>query len=190
MPTRSDWCFAHRRGPCRCGGRLCPPRTSRSTVRHCKGAGLVPRRGDIAGAQRLVLRTQSRSAESAHGISRGNSPIPMDPGFARTWLSALRPIWNGFCRKNRVGNRACAWQAARVNDYERIADVIRYLDEHHTTQPDLDTLAGLLGLSPFHFHRLFTSWAGVTPKDFLQCLTLERVKESLRRGDSVLDAAF
>jgi AraC family transcriptional regulator of adaptative response/methylated-DNA-[protein]-cysteine methyltransferase len=114
----------------------------------------------------------------------------MDPGFARIWLSALRPIWNGFCRKNRVGNPDRAWQAARVNDYERIADVIHYLDEHHTTQPDLDTLAGLLGLSPFHFHRLFTSWAGVTPKDFLQCLTLERVKESLRRGDSVLNAAL
>ena len=64
------------------------------------------------------------------------------------------------------------------------------MDEHCAAQPDLDTLAGLARLSPFHFHRLFTSWAGVTPKDFVQCLTLARVKESLRRGDSVLDAAL
>lgn len=77
-----------------------------------------------------------------------------------------------------------------MSDYERIARVIRFLDEHHPSQPDLETLAGLLGLSRFHFHRLFTSWAGVTPKDFLQCLTLARAKESLRRGDSVLDAAL
>ncbi len=77
-----------------------------------------------------------------------------------------------------------------MNDYERIAGVIRYLDEHHTDQPDLTVLARQAGLSPFHFHRLFTNWAGVTPKDFLQCLTLAQVKESLRNGASVLDSAL
>jgi AraC family transcriptional regulator of adaptative response/methylated-DNA-[protein]-cysteine methyltransferase len=77
-----------------------------------------------------------------------------------------------------------------MNDYERIATVIRYLDRHHTDQPDLNALAQNAGLSPFHFHRLFSSWAGVTPKDFLQCLTLEHVKALLRDGDSVLDAAL
>lgn len=77
-----------------------------------------------------------------------------------------------------------------VNDYERIARVIRHLDEHHLEQPDLATLAKVAGLSPFHFHRLFTSWAGITPKDFLQCLTLAQVKERLRQGESVLDTAL
>jgi len=77
-----------------------------------------------------------------------------------------------------------------MHDYERIADVIRYLDEHHTEQPDLAVLAGRVGLSQFHFHRLFCSWAGVTPKDFLQCLTLAHVKDLLRNGRSVLDAAL
>lgn len=82
------------------------------------------------------------------------------------------------------------WQSACMNDYERIARVIRYLDEHHTEQPDLHVLARQAGLSPFHFHRLFANWAGVTPKDFLQCLTLAQVKNSLRRGASVLDSAL
>jgi len=77
-----------------------------------------------------------------------------------------------------------------MNDYERVANVIRYLDRHHTKQPDLTELAQGAGLSPFHFHRLFSTWAGVTPKDFLQCLTLEHVKSLLHDGDSVLDAAL
>ena len=77
-----------------------------------------------------------------------------------------------------------------MNDYDRVANVIRYLDEHHTEQPDLADLAARVGLSPFHFHRLFSSWAGVTPKNFLQCLTVARVKQSLRNGESVLGAAL
>ena len=77
-----------------------------------------------------------------------------------------------------------------MNDYERIARVIRYLDKHLAEQPDLNELARQVELSPFHFHRLFTRWAGVTPKDFLQCLTLTQVKESLRNGASVLDSAL
>src|SRR5437899_4039251 len=77
-----------------------------------------------------------------------------------------------------------------MNDYERIATVIRYLDRHHANQPDLNALAQCVGLSPFHFHRLFSNWAGVTPKDFLQCLTLEHVKTLLREGYTVLGAAL
>jgi AraC family transcriptional regulator of adaptative response/methylated-DNA-[protein]-cysteine methyltransferase len=77
-----------------------------------------------------------------------------------------------------------------MNDYERVASVIRYLDQHYSDQPDLSELARGAGLSPFHFHRLFSAWAGVTPKDFLQCLTLEHVKILLRDGANVLDAAL
>jgi AraC family transcriptional regulator of adaptative response/methylated-DNA-[protein]-cysteine methyltransferase len=77
-----------------------------------------------------------------------------------------------------------------MNDYERVAKVIRFLDQHHTEQPDLSALANAAGLSVFHFHRLFSSWAGVTPKDFLQCLTLEHVKHLLHDGESVFNAAI
>ena len=77
-----------------------------------------------------------------------------------------------------------------MSDYQRIARVIRFLDEHHVDQPDLTTLAGQTGLSKFHFHRLFAAWAGVTPKDFLQCLTLAHAKQLLREGESILDVAM
>ena len=77
-----------------------------------------------------------------------------------------------------------------MNDYERIAQIIRFLDECHVEQPDLTTLAGRAGLSRFHFHRLFSAWAGVTPKDFLQCLTLAHAKALLRDGETILDSAL
>jgi AraC family transcriptional regulator of adaptative response/methylated-DNA-[protein]-cysteine methyltransferase len=77
-----------------------------------------------------------------------------------------------------------------MNDYERIARVIRYLDERHADQPNLNTLAGHVGLSRHHFHRLFASWAGITPKEFLQCLTLTHAKGLLQNGKSVLDASL
>jgi AraC family transcriptional regulator, regulatory protein of adaptative response / methylated-DNA-[protein]-cysteine methyltransferase len=77
-----------------------------------------------------------------------------------------------------------------VNDYDRIASIIEFLDERHTEQPPLAQLAGHAGLSPFHFHRLFSAWAGVTPKDFLQCLTVTHARNLLRKGETVLDAAL
>jgi AraC family transcriptional regulator of adaptative response/methylated-DNA-[protein]-cysteine methyltransferase len=77
-----------------------------------------------------------------------------------------------------------------MNDYDRIAAVIRYLDEHSAEQPSLSQLAAAAGLSESHFHRLFHRWAGVTPKDFLQCLTVENAKQRLHDSASVLDAAL
>ncbi len=77
-----------------------------------------------------------------------------------------------------------------MNDYERVAQIIRFLDERSVEQPDLAAVAARAGLSPFHLHRLFSAWAGVTPKDFLQCLTLTHAKVLLRAGESILDAAL
>jgi AraC family transcriptional regulator, regulatory protein of adaptative response / methylated-DNA-[protein]-cysteine methyltransferase len=91
---------------------------------------------------------------------------------------------------NRVVAPPAAGQNAGMSDYDRIARVIRYLDQRQGEQPDLASVAAQLGLSPSHFHRLFSGWAGVTPKDFLQCLTLRRAKELLSRGRTVLDAAL
>lgn len=77
-----------------------------------------------------------------------------------------------------------------MDDFARIAAVIRHLDGHHDEQPSLRELAAVAGLGESHFHRLFRRWAGVTPKDFLQCLTLEHAKRRLADSVSVLDAAL
>jgi AraC family transcriptional regulator of adaptative response/methylated-DNA-[protein]-cysteine methyltransferase len=77
-----------------------------------------------------------------------------------------------------------------MNDYERIARIIRHLDRHQCAQPALAELAAVAGLSQAHLHRLFRRWAGVTPKDFLQCLTVQHARRRLRESASVLDAAL
>lgn len=77
-----------------------------------------------------------------------------------------------------------------MKDFDRVAQMIRYLDGHHAMQPTLSDLAAAVHLSEWHFHRLFRRWAGVTPKDFLQCLTAEHAKRCLRESASVLEAAL
>lgn len=77
-----------------------------------------------------------------------------------------------------------------MSDYERIASVIDFIVERRASQPSLDELADYVGLSPYHFQRLFVRWAGVTPKKFLQCLTVEAARQQLKQGRSVLDAAL
>lgn len=75
-------------------------------------------------------------------------------------------------------------------DYDRIAAALAYVDEHFEDQPSLGEIARQAGLSEFHFQRLFTRWVGISPKKFLQQLTLERAKQSLESSASVLDAAY
>ncbi|MBI3549292.1 MAG: methylated-DNA--[protein]-cysteine S-methyltransferase [Elusimicrobia bacterium] len=77
-----------------------------------------------------------------------------------------------------------------MNDYSRIERVIRHLDAHHRTQPSLADLARVADVSEFHFHRLFSRWAGITPKGFLKALTSAHAKELLKSSRSVLDAAL
>jgi AraC family transcriptional regulator of adaptative response/methylated-DNA-[protein]-cysteine methyltransferase len=74
-------------------------------------------------------------------------------------------------------------------DYRRIEKAIRFLDNHLYDQPDLEEVAEQVHLSPYHFQRLFTRWAGVSPKRFLQFLTLEHAKELLKTRNQ-LDAAY
>jgi len=72
-------------------------------------------------------------------------------------------------------------------DYLRIEQAILYLENHYTDQPNLEEVAANIGLSEFHFQRLFTRWAGVSPKRFLQFLTKEGAKELLDRSENLLD---
>jgi AraC family transcriptional regulator of adaptative response/methylated-DNA-[protein]-cysteine methyltransferase len=75
-------------------------------------------------------------------------------------------------------------------DYRRIEQAIAYLEEHALEQPSLDEVAEHIGLSSYHFQRLFKSWAGVSPKRFLQYLTIENAKKLLRESTSILDTAL
>lgn len=73
--------------------------------------------------------------------------------------------------------------------YERIARAIEYLRRHAEDQPDLAAAARHVNLSGHHFQRVFTRWAGVSPKRFVQYLTVEHAKSRLAMAHGVLDAA-
>ena len=72
-------------------------------------------------------------------------------------------------------------------DYLRIEQAITYLENHYKDQPSLEEVAANIGLSEYHFQRLFTRWSGVSPKRFLQFLTKEGAKELLNRSENLLD---
>ncbi len=76
------------------------------------------------------------------------------------------------------------------NEYEKIAAAIRYIREHFREQPDLAAVARQVHLSPFHFQRMFTEWAGVSPKKFLQYISIEHAKRLLAEHRSLSDASF
>ncbi len=76
-------------------------------------------------------------------------------------------------------------------NYKRIAQAIDYIKANFKEQPSLNELAEVVHLSPFHFQRLFTDWAGVSPKKFVQFLSVEYAKKLLQgQGASVLDTAY
>lgn len=75
-------------------------------------------------------------------------------------------------------------------DYERIAKAIAYIRDNIAQQPSLKLVASQLRLSPWHFQRKFKAWVGVSPKRFLEFLTVQHAKELLDKSSSVLDAAL
>jgi AraC family transcriptional regulator of adaptative response/methylated-DNA-[protein]-cysteine methyltransferase len=75
-------------------------------------------------------------------------------------------------------------------DYRRIEQAILYLETHYRHQPELHEIAGGIGLSEYHFQRLFTRWVGISPKRFLQFLTKEGAKELLEHSSNLLDATY
>lgn len=77
-----------------------------------------------------------------------------------------------------------------MNDYERVRQVIQYVESRYRDQPGLSELAEVAGLSRYHFHRLFSRWAGVTPKAFVKFVTLSHARRLLRESRSVLDTSL
>lgn len=77
-----------------------------------------------------------------------------------------------------------------ASHFDSIAQAIDYLVKAHPDIPNLEMLGAQAGVSPSHFQRIFTEFAGISPKRFSQYLFLQDARERLQRGDSVLDAAI
>lgn len=75
-------------------------------------------------------------------------------------------------------------------DYQRIEKAIRYLEANYKSKPSLRKIADHVGLSEYHFQRLFTRWAGLSPQRFLRFLTKEYARQQLVTAPSLLDATF
>jgi AraC family transcriptional regulator of adaptative response/methylated-DNA-[protein]-cysteine methyltransferase len=78
----------------------------------------------------------------------------------------------------------------RTHDYARVEKAIRYLEANFRGQPGLAEVARNAGLSEYHFHRLFTRWAGISPKRFLQFVTASFAQQRLRESAGTLAASL
>jgi len=84
----------------------------------------------------------------------------------------------------------CMNLQSSAEDYKRIEKAILYLEKNAHRQPDLKEVARAVNLSEYHFQRLFRRWAGISPKRFLQFLTLERVKTLMKGSGNLLDITY
>ena len=75
-------------------------------------------------------------------------------------------------------------------DYDRIEKAIKFIEKNFSSQPDLKDVAAHIGLSEYHFQRLFSRWVGISPKRFLQFLTKEYAKKLLEESVNLLDVTY
>jgi AraC family transcriptional regulator of adaptative response/methylated-DNA-[protein]-cysteine methyltransferase len=71
-------------------------------------------------------------------------------------------------------------------NYQRIAEAIDYIRKNYKQQPSLDEIAEKINLSPYHFQKIFTDWAGVSPKKFLQFISIKHAKQLLKKKEKTL----
>ena len=81
-------------------------------------------------------------------------------------------------------------QNAALRDYDSVRRAIAFISEHWRSQPTIEAIADSASVTPDELHHLFRRWAGLTPKAFMQALTLDHAKGLLRDSASVLDAAL
>ena len=79
---------------------------------------------------------------------------------------------------------------AELRDYDSVRRAIAFISKHWRAQPEIEAVADAAGLTPDELHHLFRRWAGLTPKAFMQALTLDHAKQLLSGSASVLDAAL
>lgn len=79
---------------------------------------------------------------------------------------------------------------AALRDYDAVRRAIAFISENWRSQPTIEAMAEAASLTPDELHHLFRRWAGLTPKGFMQALTLDNAKRLLRDSASVLDAAY
>ncbi|MGE5109020.1 MAG: methylated-DNA--[protein]-cysteine S-methyltransferase [Sphingobacteriales bacterium] len=77
-----------------------------------------------------------------------------------------------------------------MTNYEKIKTAIEFITENFQQQPDLDEVAKQVHVSPFHFQRMFKDWAGVSPKKFLQYISIQHAKQLLQQNNNIADTAF
>ncbi len=77
----------------------------------------------------------------------------------------------------------------KLVNYYRIEKAIGYLTDNFKQQPDLDEIARKVYMSPYHFQRIFTDWVGISPKKFVQYLTLDHLRSKIRETGNMMDAA-
>jgi AraC family transcriptional regulator of adaptative response/methylated-DNA-[protein]-cysteine methyltransferase len=88
-----------------------------------------------------------------------------------------------LCKRNKMNTQENI-------HYSRIAAAIEYIKDNFRQQPSLDEIAKQIHLSPFHFQKLFSEWAGTSPKKFLQYISLEHAKTLLKENATLFDTAY
>ncbi len=91
---------------------------------------------------------------------------------------------------DRVPSEAPPPMPPEGRDYAAVKTAIAYVSEHWRDQPDVDTIAAAVGCSPTELHHLFRRWAGLSPKAFLQAITIDHARRLLRDSASVLDTSY
>lgn len=100
-------------------------------------------------------------------------------------------VIKGSISLHKIGAKGSKMADQDTANYRRIAQAIDYIKTHFKHQPSLDEIATAVGISPFHFQRLFSDWAGVSPKKFMQYLSIEYAKKLLQEEQfSLLDTAY
>jgi AraC family transcriptional regulator, regulatory protein of adaptative response / methylated-DNA-[protein]-cysteine methyltransferase len=90
----------------------------------------------------------------------------------------------------KVADEPLVQSADQIGDYDRVRRALEFMTMRWKSQPDLETIAEHIGLSESHFHHLFRRFSGITPKAFLQAITLDHAKTLLQNSATILDTSY